>query len=132
MNARVWNSRTHGHRWVNVFVSPSASEAYKNGTPLPVGTLIVKESFENSQGRPSAVSGPLYVMEKGETPRSPETGGWRYALKWENPAPGNPERIQAPVTWLPGDAGLSSCVRCHNHFKANDYMGGIPEGFEKK
>ena len=132
MNARAWNSRTHGHRWVNVFVSPQAVEAYKNQSSLPTGSLVVKESFENDHGKPATLQGPLYVMEKGEAAQSPGTGGWRYALKWENPAPGNPEHIQGPVTWLPGDPGLASCVRCHNHFKANDYMGGVPEGFGKK
>jgi uncharacterized membrane protein len=127
MNSKTWNSRTHGHRWVNTYVSKQAVAAYKNSTPLPEGSYVVKESFENdSEGTP----GPLYVMLKGKVSDSPETGGWQYAMEWEKPVPSNPEKIQMPVKWLPGDPHLNSCVRCHNHFRATDHLGGIPDGFE--
>lgn len=126
MNARSWNSRTHGHRWVNTFVSKEAVSAYKNSNPLPEGTWVVKESFEDEGGKASQTPGPLYVMHKGKVSDSPETGGWQYALRWDKPVTGNPEDIQGPVTWLPGDPNLSSCIRCHNHFKDDDYMGGVP------
>ena len=126
MNARPWNSRTHGHRWVNTFVSQEAASAYKNSQPLPEGTWVVKESFEDGGGKASQTPGPLYVMHKGKVSDSPQTGGWQYALRWDKPVTGNPESIQGPVTWLPGDANLASCIRCHNHFKDNDYMGGVP------
>jgi hypothetical protein len=69
-------------------------------------------------------------MAKGRISDSPGTGGWRYALTWEKPAPGNPEKVQGPVTWLNGDAHLSSCMKCHGHFKGQDYLGGVPEGDE--
>ena len=126
MNARSWNSRTHGHRWVNTFVSKEAVSAYKNSDPLPEGTWVVKESFQDEGGKASQTPGPLYVMHKGKVADSPETGGWQYALRWDKPVTGNPENIQGPVTWLPGDPNLASCVRCHNHFKDGDYMGGVP------
>ncbi|HEY5040119.1 MAG TPA: cytochrome P460 family protein, partial [bacterium] len=130
MNSRMWNSRTHGHRWVNTYVSKDAVLAYKNSNPTPEGALVVKESFENKEGQPSAVYGPLYVMAKGKVSDSAEIGGWQFALIWDHPASGNPENITHPVKWLPGDAHLASCVKCHNHFKATDYVGGIPEGYE--
>jgi hypothetical protein len=130
MNAKTWNSRTHGHRWVNTFVSKNAVEAYKNSQLLPVGSLVVKESFENVDGKPSETPGPLYVMWKGKFSDSPSTSGWQYALQWDKPVPGNREGIQGPVKWLPRDQNLNSCVRCHNHFKSADDLGGIPDGFE--
>jgi len=130
MNSKPWNSRTHGHRWVNTYVSKEAVETYKNSNPLPEGSLVVKESFEDRNGKASDVPGPLYVMQKGKVSDSPETGGWRYALSWENPVLGNVEKISEPVTWLSGDPHLNSCVKCHNHFKAADYVGGVPEGDE--
>ncbi len=126
MNARPWNSRTHGHRWVNTYVSKEAVTAYKNSDDIPEGAWVVKESFEDRGGKASETPGPLYVMHKGKVSDSPETGGWQYALRWDKPVPGNPENIQMPVTWLPGDGHLNSCVRCHNHFKASDYLGGVP------
>lgn len=126
INVQTWNSRTHGHRWVNTYVSKEGVDAYKNSNPLPEGAFVVKESFEDQDGKVSAVPGPLYVMRKGKVSDSPETGGWKYALRWDKPVEGNPEEIQGPVTWLPGDGNLDSCVRCHDHFKDNDYMGGVP------
>jgi hypothetical protein len=93
---------------------------------------VVKESFEDREGGPSTVSGPLYVMEKGPIAGSPGTGGWLYALGWDDPVPGNPEGIGMPVKWLPGEERLLNCARCHDRFRAADYLGGVPEGFENK
>lgn len=132
MNASTWNSRTHGHRWVNTYVSPEAAKAYQNSDTLPEGALVVKESFEDEDGKPSEVPGPLYVMEKGKKADSPRTGGWRFALKWDNPVEGNPENIKMPVTWVSGDGHLNSCVKCHSRFKDTDYLAGVPAGHEKQ
>ena len=130
VNIRPWNSRDHGHRWVNTYVSSQAVEAYKHSDPLPVGSWVVKESFEDDNGQPSGTLGPLYVMKKGPTADSPRTHGWLYALKWDKPAPNNPEKLKDTVKWLPGDGHLASCIKCHSHFKDEDYLGGVPEGFE--
>ncbi len=130
MNIRPWNSRAHGHRWVNTYVSPDAVEAYKRSDPLPVGSVVVKESFEDDNGQPSGTLGPLYVMKKGAVTDSPRTRGWLYAFKWDKPAPNNPERLKDAVKWLPGDGHLASCIKCHSHFRDEDYLGGVPEGFE--
>ena len=129
MNSREWNSRTHGHRWVNTYVSKEAVKAYQNSDPMPGGAWVVKESFEDAGGKPSAVPGPLYVMRKGKASDSPSTGGWQFALQWDKPVAGNPEGIQGPVRWLPGDPHLSTCLKCHSHFRAADFLGGVPEGF---
>ena len=131
MDSSTWNSRTHGHRWVNTYVSPEAAKAYQDSDILPEGTLVVKESFEDEDGQPSRIPGPLYVMEKGKKADSPRTGGWRYGLKWDNPVEGNPENIKMPVTWVSGDRHLNSCVKCHNRFKDTDYLAGIPSGHER-
>ncbi|HET9869128.1 MAG TPA: DUF2231 domain-containing protein [bacterium] len=119
MNTRPWVSKTHGGRWVDTYVSRDAVKAYQDSDPLPPGTWVVKESFEDAGGKPSTVKGPLYVMRKG-----PQK--WDYAMEWDKPVPGNPEKITGPVTWLPGNAALDSCVKCHSHFHNVDYMGGVP------
>ena len=131
MDSSSWNSRTHGHRWVNTYVSPEAAKAYQDSDVLPEGALVVKESFEDEGGKASQVPGPLYVMEKGKKSDSPRTGGWRYAFRWDNPVAGNPENIKMPVTWISGDSHLGSCIKCHSRFKDTDYLAGIPEGHEK-
>jgi hypothetical protein len=120
----AWLSPTHGRRFVQTYVSKGAVAAYREGEPLPPGTLVVKDSYE---GTPDGPAGPLYIMEKGPKGSAPGTGDWSYALVWDEPTPGNPEGLSAPVTWRPGDPGLSSCIKCHARFKALDYMGGVPE-----
>jgi hypothetical protein len=132
MNTSPWISKTHGGRWVNTYVSKIAVKAYQNSASLPVGALVVKESFEDNGGNPSTVAGPLYVMQKGPKGSSPETNDWRYAMEWDKPVAGNPEGISQPVTWLPGDASLNSCVKCHNHFHTVDDMGGVPDSVAVK
>jgi uncharacterized membrane protein len=130
MNRQPWDSRDHGHRWTNTYVSKDAVEAYKNSNPLPVGSWVVKESFEDDNGQPSGTLGPLYVMKKGAVADSPRTHGWLYGLKWDKPAANNPEHLKDAVVWLPGDGHLASCIKCHAHFKDEDYLGGVPEGYE--
>jgi uncharacterized membrane protein len=130
MNSHPWNSRAHGHRWVNTYVSKEAVEAYKNSNPLPVGSWVVKESFEDENNQPSGTLGPLYVMKKGAKNDSPRSNGWHFALKWDKPTANNTEKIKDAVRWLPGDAHLASCLKCHTHFRDEDYMGGVPEGFQ--
>lgn len=130
MNSHPWNSRSHGHRWVNTYVSKESVEAYKNSNPLPVGSLVVKESFEDEKGQPSGTPGPLYVMKKGAVADSPRNHGWVFAMRWDKPMANNPEKIKEAVQWLPGDAHLYSCLKCHSRFKDEDYMGGIPDGYE--
>ncbi|HJT25636.1 MAG TPA: cytochrome P460 family protein [bacterium] len=132
VNDRMWNSRTHGHRWVNTYVSKEAVTAYKNSDEMPEGALVVKESFQDEGGKPSQTPGPLYVMRKGKLSDSPQTKGWQYAMRWDKPVPGNPEGLQMPVTWLSGDEHLNSCMKCHSHFKSSDYLGGVPaDGMNK-
>ena len=132
MNSHPWNSRTHGHRWVNTYVSKEAVEAYKNSNPLPIGSLVVKESFEDENNQPSGTPGPLYVMKKGAVADSPKTHGWLFAMRWDKPVNNNPEKIKEAVKWLPGDSHLNSCLKCHSHFKDEDYIGGVPEGYENR
>jgi uncharacterized membrane protein len=132
MNTKPWVSQTHGGRWVNTYVSKEAVKAYQNSDPLPAGALVVKESFEDGGGKPTTVAGPLYVMQKGPKGSSPETDDWRFAMEWDKPVAGNPETISGPVTWLPGNASLNSCVKCHNHFHTVDEMGGVPDGVAVK
>jgi hypothetical protein len=132
MNVRPWNSRAHGHRWVNTYVSKGAVDAYKNSNPLPIGSWVVKESFEDENNQPSGTPGPLYVMKKRALTDSPKTRGWLFAMRWDKPAANNPEKIKEAVKWLPGDSHLNSCLKCHSHFKDEDYMGGVPEGYENR
>src|SRR5262245_5349457 len=57
-------SAVHGDRWVHVYVNAVGADAYLTGAPIPVGTIIVKESWEGQDGRASSVPGPIFLMEK--------------------------------------------------------------------
>lgn len=131
MNNRPFFSKAHGGRWVNTYVSKEAVKAYQNSDPLPEGTVLFKTSMEDAGGRPSNVPGPMWLKIKGKVSEAPASGGWLFALKWDHPVAGNPETISGPVTWLPSDPHLSSCIQCHSHFKAVDYVGGIPDGYDR-
>ena len=43
-------STVHGGRWVHVYVNDIGADAYVGGGPIPVGTIVVKASWERSRG----------------------------------------------------------------------------------
>ena len=55
----------------------------RRGTDYQVGSIIVKESFEDGGGRPAV--GPLFVMEKRSAGYSPDHGDWWYAIQRAQP-----------------------------------------------
>lgn len=101
-------STAHGDRWIRVWVSPSALEAYRAGGPLPAGALVVMSSVEDRWGRPGPDPGPLYALEmKGGQPR--------LTFYW----PRVPAARQAETAgedhayWRSPDPRLASCLACH-------------------
>jgi Cytochrome P460 len=86
LTAAPFLSAAHGDRWVDVYVNELGADAYLQGTPVPVGTIVVKESWEDSAGAPSITAGPVFVMRReppGSTP--PEREDWYYAMWWDKP-----------------------------------------------
>jgi hypothetical protein len=112
-------STVHGDRWVNVYVSANAAEAYLNGGEIPVNGVIVKDSFENVGGKPGA-PGPFFVMQKRAPGYAPEHGDWYYGFYWPSPTgkfAGKPMAAQGKAP------GVTYCIECHDSYDRG--LGGL-------
>ena len=104
----------HGGRFLLTWVNEAGYEEYvkydTEGAEMPVGTVIAKESFEVSDTG-EATPGPLFLMQKVEEEKTPETDGWYYMMVAPN---GEPQAV--PV--------MTACNECHAGFgDAQDYLG---------
>ncbi len=99
----------HGDRWIRVWVSPGAEEAYRAGEKMPEGSLLVMSSVEDRWGRPGQESGPLYALETKQ-------GKPRFTFYW----PQVPEARRGEVGgaarayWRGEDTNLANCMTCHS------------------
>ncbi len=108
-------STVHGGRLVNVYVTPSAAQAYLSGTEMPVNAVVVKDSFVNVNGQPG-LAGPLFVMQKRAPGYAPEHGDWYYGLYWVQP---NGKVLVAQGK----QAGVVYCIKCHDSYDRQ--LGGL-------
>jgi hypothetical protein len=97
------NPGFHGGRFLLTWVSePGAQEylKYKDAdVTIPAGTVIAKESFAvNDAGK--VEKGPLFIMQKVEAGKSPETMDWYYMMVAPS---GEPQAV--PV--------MTACNECH-------------------
>lgn len=92
----------HGGRFLLTWVNPTGFDAYvqyAEDPTIPSGTVIAKESF--SVGDDGSVQhGPLFIMQKVEQGRSPETQDWFYMAVAPN---GSPMGIDV----------MTACNECH-------------------
>jgi hypothetical protein len=131
VNTDPFLSRTHGGRWVNTYVNAVGLAAYQRGEDLPVGSVVVKESFEPNTARDGpdlAVRGPIFVMERRARGYYPERGDYWYAIWIENPT-GRTSlyedgRASPSVYWRGHSARIQYCEDCHADF--DNRMGGVP------
>lgn len=108
MHAEPVRNPLHGNRWIRVWVTPGAEEAYAAGQKLPEGALLVMSSVEDRWGRPGIEAGPLYAMEmKDGKPRF--TYYWARVPLAKRGETGGEERAY----WRGEDPKLSACVSCH-------------------
>lgn len=108
IQAEPLKSPVHGGRWIRVWVSEGAVEAYRAGGPLPPGALVVMSTVEDRWGRPGPDPGPLYALEMKD-------GRPRLTFYWARvPADRQAETGgEAWVYWRSPDAHLESCLGCH-------------------
>lgn len=96
-------SPAHGGRHLLTYVNAAGARDYlrfsDSDVTMPVGTLIAAESFSvDERGR--AQPGPLFLMEKVELGRSPQTDDWFYMAVAPN---GSPMVMDV----------ISACSACH-------------------
>ncbi len=109
-----WISKTHNSRFVEIYVNDIALEAYKTpGAEMPVGSIVVKPSWENTDGVPGA-DGPLFIMEKREAGFAPDSEDWFYAFQWATPTEKWAAKIGNNVDWRSPSEKIEYCSDCHD------------------
>lgn len=122
-----FRSLVHGNRWVHVYVNEIGAEAYLagGGGDIPVGTVVVKTSVQNIDGRPSDIEGPIFVMEKRAPGYAPEHGDWWYAIHWAKPPPDAVKKFGGPFYWRGHSKRVAYCWECHDDY-VNSLGGLVP------
>lgn len=101
----------HGDRFLFTYVNSVGASAYLryDGSTMPVGTVIAKESFSVKDSGKTK-KGPLFIMEKVAPGTSPKTGDWYYTAVLPN---GKPLAVNV----------FKACNECHSGFADQDYLG---------
>lgn len=120
---RPFPSLDHGSRWVDVYVNAIGADAYLSGAPIPVGTIVVKTSWQDDGGRPSAIAGPVFVMEKRAPGYSPEHDDWYFAIHWANPPAADARKLGGPIYWRGKSRRAAYCWECHDLY--DRHLGGL-------
>lgn len=80
----------HGGRFLMTYVNPTGADTYmeykEEDVVVPAGTIMAKESF-NVTDKGKVQKGPLFIMQKVETGKSPKTGDWYYMMVAPSGAP---------------------------------------------
>lgn len=120
---RPFQSLDHGSRWVDVYVNELGADAYLSGAPVPVGTVVVKTSWENDHDAPSSVPGPLFVMEKRAKGYWPARDDWYFAIRWEAPPATELAKLGGPIYWRGKSPRAAYCWECHDNY--DRHLGGL-------
>jgi hypothetical protein len=116
-------SRVHGNRWVHVWVNEVGADAYVDGGDIPVGTIVVKESWVDDGGKPGSAPGPIYVMRKEKPGYAPEHEDWFFAIHWARPTPDASGKVMRPLYWRGASPKVAYCYDCHDSYDRG--LGGL-------
>ena len=122
------SSASHGNRLVVTYVAPaSAARIYRANAklvrsgansgfkPFPVGTTIVKESFQKKSSGGPGSRGPLFVMRKEAAGYDPSGNDWRYGFT-------------RPDHRIIGDGftgPVAFCKACHSTMRDRDFVFAV-------
>lgn len=120
---KPFQSLDHGNRWVDVYVNELGAPAYLSGAPVPVGTIVVKTSWQDDHGQPSSVEGPLFVMEKRAAGYAPARDDWYYAVRWADPPAAEAKKFGGPFYWRGKSRRVAYCWECHDLYDRR--LGGL-------
>lgn len=131
LSTKPFLSKTHGGRFVEVYANDIAVEAFKNDDAVfPVGSTVVKTSWETADGVATQTAGPVFVMEKKSAGFDPDNEDWWFAIHWESvPAAWQPKVGGASqIYWRSPSPKAKYCGDCHQNFGRG--LGGVPAGFQ--
>jgi hypothetical protein len=109
MHATPVRSPAHKNRWIRVWVSANAAEAYSQGDPLPEGALVVMNTVEDRWGRVTYDVGPLYYLEVLPGGENRLGMHWSYVPEAKRDEVGGLKS----VSWTTPNENLASCLECH-------------------
>jgi hypothetical protein len=130
MNSSPVLSKTHGGRFVDTWVNEVGAAAYQGEADIPVGSVVVKTSWENDGGKPSTVPGPIFVMRKMEPGYAPDHGDWYYAIHWAEPVGEQQAKLGGPIYWRGKSKKVDYCWTCHDNYDRE--LGGVPPDHQVK
>lgn len=105
----------HGGRFLITWVNETGADEYlkyaENPT-MPAGSVLAKESF-SVNGKGKVIKGPLFLMEKVEAGKSPDTDDWYYYMVAPN---GKPQAVNV----------MAACSECHQENYSEQGGMGYP------
>jgi hypothetical protein len=125
VDTKTYLSRTHGKRFVRIHVNDIGYQAYISGKPMPVGSVVVKPSWQAKDGKPTDIKGPVFVMEKKAAGYDDENENWYYAIYWPDPTPEWKKKLGGPIYWQSPSKKVSYCIECHEGY--DRYLGMPPK-----
>ena len=115
-NDTPYVSSTHGNHYLNNYANAIAKNygKFEQGIPLPVGSIIYKDSFAVTESRQNfsksssrqIILGPLFVMRKMEKGFNSVTGDWQYIQI-------QPDGETLGMTGGEGAERVEYCIGCH-------------------
>jgi hypothetical protein len=131
LSTQPFLSKTHGGRFVEVYANDVALEAFKtDDAAFPVGSIVVKTSWETKDGKQTQTAGPIFVMEKRPAGFDPDNEDWWFGLHWESVPPEWQKRMggETQVYWRSPSAKAKYCGDCHQNYDRG--IGGVPGEFQ--
>jgi hypothetical protein len=109
----LYTTVTRGNTYEELYTSREAIEAVKNGEPIPTGTVITLEIYEDEE------LDRIFVMEKRngwaeQNPSEMRNGDWQYQEFTEDGA-------------VNEEADIGRCFSCHANQERDDYVNTLDE-----
>lgn len=126
LNVAPYRSATHGQRFVNNYVNRAGAayaKAEESGM-LPVGSIVVKDSFVSMEGG-ATKPGPLFVMEKMPAGFNYVSGDWRYTMIM-------PDGSVFGETKGANSERVEFCISCHLAREKYDHLFYVPKEYRPK
>ncbi len=98
----------HGEHWIDVFVSPSGTNAMLTGKgTYPAGTIILKQKYFDARG----TNTDFYTgMRKRERGYNPGLGDWEFFT------------LDSRFYMVTARGKIESCMDCHSKFDTTDFV----------
>jgi hypothetical protein len=109
----LFTTVTRGNTYEELYTSREAIEAVQNGQPIPSGTVITLEIYEDEE------LDRIFVMEKrtdwgDQNPPDMRNGDWQY-------------QSFSPNGSVDEEADIDRCFSCHANAERDDYVNKLDE-----